>query len=151
MCFSRLEVDVLRFSQDNLASSAGNSVLSYQTLEIKLWPSFKRNSFRTGESKTWEENERELPAKTRRVWTASCTRRTLSCTLLPIGDFALINQTWLIKVNLRCYPYSHRIRSFYIQTQFEKISIENIIFMLKIVTNMNETLIILHLQRMAGI
>jgi hypothetical protein len=58
--------------------------------------------FRTGESKTWEENERELPAKTWRMWTLFCTRRTLFCTLLPIGDFApLINQTWLIKVNLK--------------------------------------------------
>jgi hypothetical protein len=47
--------------------------------------------------------------------------------------------------------YSRRIRSLYIQTQFENISIESIIFMLQIVTNMNETLIILHLQQMAGI
>ena len=46
-----------------------------------------------------------------------------------------------------CYPYSHRMRLFL----FRHKSIGNIIFMLQIVTNMNETLIILHLQRMAGI
>jgi hypothetical protein len=91
-----------------------------------------------------------MSAKTRRIWTSYVTLVDRLCYPHPHGINLFISKL-TTKCQKLCYPYSHRIRSFYIQTQFEKISIEHIIFMLQIVTNMNETLIILHLQQITGI
>jgi hypothetical protein len=68
----------------------------------------------------------------------------------PLDLFVHI-KTVYYKMSKAVLPLLPWDTTFYIQIQFEKISIENIIFMLQIVTNMNETLIILHLQRMVGI
>jgi hypothetical protein len=90
-----------------------------------------------------------MPAKTRRLWTSYVTLVDRLCYPYPHGINLFISK--LLQNVKSCVTPTPMGYDFLYQTQFEKISIENIIFMLQIVTNMNETLIILHLQRMAGI
>jgi hypothetical protein len=80
-------------------------------------------------------------AKTRRVWSSYVTLVDRLCYPHPQGINLFILKL-LQNVKSCVLPWD---KSLYIQTQIEKISIENIIFMLQIVTNMNEALIILQL------